>query len=525
MKPSHLDVYIYLRKSRSDIEEEKKATEEGRDYDTLDRHRKRLLAVAKQEHHNIVKIFEEVVSGESISERPMMQEVLRSVEKGDIDAVMVIDLDRLGRGDMLDQGLIDRAFRYTSTLIITPSDVYDPEDESWELIFGIKSLIARQEFKIINKRLYNGRVDSVKEGKHIGNRPPYGYIRDEKLKLSPDPETSWVVEKIFELARSGLGRRRIAEELNLLEIVPASGKGTWSAVSVRNILVNEVYKGDLVWGKFKHIKRNGKYTRKTLPPESWIVHKNAFPPIIDPKVFDEVQKLLQNRSYTSHVNDEKVMRNAFAGILKCECCGKTMWRQKNAYQPKNAAVESATLICSNDECRRLKKNKGASYKRVEAAVIQALEEMLQEFQAKDKMQKKKKKENSLLPLKEKALKQKQDERGEVDKQRENIHDLLERGVYTIEMFMERQQLLSDRIKGIEQDIQSLEQDIEREKKRSSHEDQYMPKVERVIDAYKKTDDISKKNRLLKSILEKADYYRSYSSKGPDDFMITLYPKV
>lgn len=123
------------------------------------------------------------------------------------------------------------------------------------------------------------------------------------------------------------------------------------------------------------------------------------------------------------------------------------------------------------------------------------------------------------------MKQKQDERGEVDKQRENIHDLLERGVYTIEMFMERQQLLSDRIKGIEQDIQSLEQDIEREKKRSSHEDQYMPKVERVIDAYKKTDDISKKNRLLKSILEKADYYRSYSSKGPDDFMITLYPKV
>lgn len=523
MFPSHLDVYLYLRKSRSDIEEERKAAAEGRQYDTLERHRKRLFELAKMHQYNIVEIYEEVVSGESISERPMIQKLLRSVEKGDVEAVLVIDLDRLGRGDMLDQGMIDRAFRYTSTLIITPNDVYNPEDEQWELIFGIKSLISRQEFKLINKRLYNGRVDSVKEGKHIGKKPPYGYIRDENLKLTPDSKTAWVVQKIFELADSGLGRRKIAEEMNILGEPPPSGKGSWSQTSIKNILMNEVYKGDLVWGKNKNVKRNGKYIRKPLPPESWIVHKGAFPPLVEPTLFDKVQETLKSRTYTSHVNDEKVMRNAFAGILKCEKCGKTMWRQKNPYQPKKQNYESASLMCSNDECRRLKLNKAAPYHRVEKAIIQALEDMLSEFKLQNKMKKPKKKE-SLLPLKEKALLQKENEKRDLEKQRENIHDLLEQGIYTIERFMERQQILSDRAKDIQRDIDQLNVDIEREKKKTVTQDAFIPIIEQVLDAYKKTDDISKKNRLLKSILEKAVYYRSPDSKSPDDFTITLYPK-
>lgn len=106
-----LDVFIYLRKSRKDLEEEKKAHEEGRGYDTLERHRKQLLDLAKRGRHNIIDIFEEIVSGEYISERPTMQKLLRDVETGIADAVLVMDMDRLGRGDMVDQGTIYRVFR------------------------------------------------------------------------------------------------------------------------------------------------------------------------------------------------------------------------------------------------------------------------------------------------------------------------------------------------------------------------------------------------------------------------------
>jgi site-specific DNA recombinase len=82
-RPSNLNIYIYLRKSRSDIEAEKKAAELGETYDTLQRHRKTLLTVAKKERHNILAIYEEVVSGESVTERPRIQEMIRDLETGE----------------------------------------------------------------------------------------------------------------------------------------------------------------------------------------------------------------------------------------------------------------------------------------------------------------------------------------------------------------------------------------------------------------------------------------------------------
>ncbi|MDA6141348.1 hypothetical protein OSK03_26565, partial [Escherichia coli] len=129
---------------------------------------------------------------------------------------------------------------------------------------------------------------------------------------------------------------------------------------------------------------------------------------------------------------------------------------------------------------RLKLNKAAPYHRVEKAIIQALEDMLSEFKLQNKMKKPKKKE-SLLPLKEKALLQKENEKRDLEKQRENIHDLLEQGIYTIERFMERQQILSDRAKDIQRDIDQLNVDIEREKKKTVTQDAFIPIIEQVLD--------------------------------------------
>ena len=91
---------IYLRKSRSDEEAEKQC-----EFETLSRHRSTLLKVAKEQNLNIVEIKEELVSGESIAYRPKMLELLEEVKNGFYDSVLVMDIDRLGRGNMQDQGL------------------------------------------------------------------------------------------------------------------------------------------------------------------------------------------------------------------------------------------------------------------------------------------------------------------------------------------------------------------------------------------------------------------------------------
>jgi site-specific DNA recombinase len=98
--PTDLDVIVYSRKSREDLEAEERARRAGDlNFDVLARHRKRLLEAARAHRWNILAFFEEVVSGELLDERPEIQKVLDWVENRGIDGVLTIDIDRFGRGD------------------------------------------------------------------------------------------------------------------------------------------------------------------------------------------------------------------------------------------------------------------------------------------------------------------------------------------------------------------------------------------------------------------------------------------
>jgi len=514
-RPRNLDIFIYLRKSRKDIEEEKKAANHGTLYDTLQRHRDTLLTIAKRECHNILHIFEEIVSGESITERPELQKLLRKIETGTCDAVLVMDLDRLGRGDMLDQGILDRVFRYSGTKIITPTEVYDPHSETWELVFGIKSLVAREELKAISKRLQRGRRASVIEGKSISKKPPYGYLRDENLKLHPDPETGWVVKKIFEMTRAGYGRQAIATELDKLGITPPNAqRNYWSPSSITAIVKNEVYMGHIVWGKVKYIKQNGKYKRKKLPPEQWTVTKNAHEPIVSRELWEAANQAITSRR-SSTVNS-KTLSNPLAGLLKCGICGNTMWYQPRINRPNHS------IRCANSICKGIQK--AALLPLVEERVLCSLSEFINQFEVQEQMIQKSTKQ-SLISLKQKALKKKEKELQKLNEQKENLHDFLERGIYTLEVFLERQQNIIERIKHAKKEIALLKQEICEERDKGKTIEDYTAEVKKVLEAYKHTHDVTKKNRLLKSILHKVTYLRKPHWTKNDEFHIELFPKI
>lgn len=151
---------VYLRKSRKDRE----AEEQGQG-ETLARHEKMLREFAKKQNITISKFYREVVSGESIATRPVMQELLSDVEKGLWDGVLVVEVERLARGDTMDQGLVSQTFKYSNTKIITPLKVYDPNDDFDEQYFEFGLFMSRQEYKTINRRLHAGMIASIKERK------------------------------------------------------------------------------------------------------------------------------------------------------------------------------------------------------------------------------------------------------------------------------------------------------------------------------------------------------------------------
>ena len=184
---------IYLRKSRADREAEDRG-----EMETLARHEKLLLDLAKRQNLHIGAIYKEVVSGETISARPVMQQLLSEVERGLWDGVLVVEVERLARGDTIDQGVVSRAFQYSGTRIITPTKTYDPNNEFDEEYFEFGLFMSRREYKTIKRRLNAGRLASVKEGKYVGNKPPYGYRRvklskEKGFTLEPIPEQANVV--------------------------------------------------------------------------------------------------------------------------------------------------------------------------------------------------------------------------------------------------------------------------------------------------------------------------------------------
>lgn len=170
---------IYLRKSRKDMDYFKDESIEK----TLQRHEKELqdfiISIFGKPipEHNI---YREVASGDTIEDRPIIQEVLSIIEDDNKKGVICIEIERLARGNTMDQGIIAQTFQYTNTKIITPYKIYNLDNEDDLSYFEDGLFQARKYLKYTKRILSRGRLRSVKDGKYVGSVLPYGF---NKIKL------------------------------------------------------------------------------------------------------------------------------------------------------------------------------------------------------------------------------------------------------------------------------------------------------------------------------------------------------
>ena len=243
-----MGLYImYLRKSQMDRDFEDVSVEE-----TLKRHERTLTDFCKSHKLQVDVVLKEVVSGESLAGRPMAMKLLELVNTGEYDGVVCMDIDRISRGSSMDSGYITQVLQVNDCKIITPTKVYDLNNEQDEQFADMKFMFSRYEHKTITKRLIRGRSDSAAEGKFLGSVPPYGYeivkLKGEKgnsLKVKPDEAK--VVQMIFQwYTEEHMGYHAIAHRLEELHIPSLKGN-KWSWKTVSNIINNEVYVGKIAW--------------------------------------------------------------------------------------------------------------------------------------------------------------------------------------------------------------------------------------------------------------------------------------
>lgn len=509
---------IYLRKSRADLEAE--ARGEG---ETLARHRKQLLDLANVRRLPIGEIYEEIVSGDTIADRPQMQALLRDVEAGRWEGVLVVDVDRLGRGDSIDQGTILKTFKYSGTKIITVYKTYDPNNEIDEEFFEFNQQIARSEYRRIKRRMWAGRVASAREGKYQSPKPPFGYARKKLVgqkgwSLEIVPDQADAVRMIYEVYLHGeggesVGMNRIAQLVNNMGFKTIGGLD-FTRSEIRTILTNPVYIGKIRWNQRRSQKNMVNGVEITSRPQSseYFEVDGLHDPIIDKELYEAVQaKLAKN---PTHKHSDSKLVNPFAGLMFCPICGKSMIHVPEYQRPITGSFRCRTPRCPTS---------GIDVQCVEAAVLSCLREWLSRSEQADTPAVPPPSGTSPADIQRKQLRQHLDT---LENQRNRLHDLLEQGVYDADTFITRNRALAERIKKVQKELNALEQPV------LPTDEQAIialaPQIARVLDAWPTCSTPGEKNELLRTVVRRIIYYktrRCFRNDNPADFLTVVLEPV
>lgn len=509
-----MEQYVkYLRKSRFDRDYADLSIEE-----TLKRHEAILDKLASDRGYCIVKTYYEVVSGESIAARPEIQKMLTEVSAGIYTGVLVVDLERLARGNSADQAYISQVFQFSSTKIITPGKIYDPNNEFDEEYFEFGLFMSRREYKTINRRLMRGRDSSASEGKYISSIAPYGYRRvklerEKGFTLEPHPDEAAVVKKIFERYVHYAGTKRIANYLND-NSVPTRHGGLWTYSTISNIVTNPVYMGKIRRGWSKQIKsmENGvvqKHVKRHKSIDQYPLYPGLHQALISEELFMRAQEIRLEKTVCVQVRDAYELKNSFAGLIFCAVCGKRIGRTTMA----KARGSRARFRCVNSRnCH----NASADYDVVEKAVISALKTWLDGYRVRiDTIGF----SEDISECQSQIARQKQ-EQARLELQMDNAFDLVEQGVYTLDVFKARQEKLKSALSEVQQHIAQLKKTLGKLEESSSAQSSLIPQTEKLLASYHDMTN-QERNNLLKVVLYKIEYKKD--AKG--DIMIDLYPRL
>lgn len=267
----------------------------------------------------VVKTFTDPGYTGADTHRPGLRELIRAVEAGRADKVVVYKLDRLSRSQKDTLYLIEDVFLNNNTDFVSMSENFDTSTAFGRAIIGILAVFAQLERETIKERMVMGREARAKNGFYsAGARILTGYDYIDGLLKVNDYEAA-LIKQVFKMFNGSMPINTIAETLNDRGLYHGATK--WNDHTVRRILSNRHYIGEV------------KYAGKWYP--------GRHNPIIDTETFDKTQKILKVRadSYTGS-NKHSV---PLTGFMFCGCCGAKYHRQ--CWRPRTDGTKTAHYMC------------------------------------------------------------------------------------------------------------------------------------------------------------------------------------
>ena len=347
-KTKSFRVGLYIRLSREDGDKEESSSVTNQ-REILKRY------VSEQPNFFIVKEYVDDGWTGANFDRPKFKEMIADIEAGIIDTVITKDLSRLGRerlgvGHYTEIYFPEHNVRYIA--LLDNIDTYF--DAGMNDMAPFKGVINDMYVRDISKKIRSSLIERKKAGNFLGVTAPYGYQKDpnNKFHLIINEKEAEVVKRVFRLYLEGNGLTRIAQILTK-DGIPVPGESrdigktrrtalysSWKQTTIRRILDNRVYLGELV--QFKRRKINYKSKRRiTVPEEERYICRETHEAIIDEESFNAVQNILKkNKSFKGTKHDY-----LFKGLLFCSECGARLNVTYSNYALKRYGEYRYTTIC------------------------------------------------------------------------------------------------------------------------------------------------------------------------------------
>lgn len=306
--------------------------------------------VKQQDNTEIVDFYiDDGWSGTNFN-RPSFQRMMQDIYNGVVNCVIVKDLSRLGR-NYTDAGYyIDNIFVKYNVRFIALNNCFDSVSSGMNaatkcLTLGVQNVINESVSATTSVNIRGTLNVARRQGKFIGSFPTYGYLKDpnDHHKLIIDEETAPVVRQIFQWFIEGKSVIGITRMLNSSGILnPSAYKkekgfnykhsgsnndGLWCDSTVRRILKNQMYIGNMVQGK--NVKASYKLKQcLAVPKDDWIIVENTHEPIIDKDTFYKAQALFNRNTRTA---PKKTEVDLFSGFVKCADCHRAMSKKTNKH--------------------------------------------------------------------------------------------------------------------------------------------------------------------------------------------------
>ena len=454
---------------------------------------------------------DEGITGTQTKKREQFNQMMSDALNGKIDLILAKSISRFARNTVDTLNCV-RLLREHNVDVYFEKENIHTLGLSNELFLTLYSAFAQAESEFISENVKAGVRMKMKRGGLVGKYAPFGYLYDkEKDVIYPDESKRDIVAYIFEEYSKGVGFRTIALQLNQLGI-PSPSNLKWCHASIRRIIINEKYVGDLKTGKY--------YTENVLTHKKKVNYgekeqyftSNHHEPIISRELWDQCQEILTIRSkiIKPDGNRDKFSRKyAFSSKIFCGICGERFIRR--SYKIRSNGKEVAYWICrshrSKINCSNLIHYKQEELENIFVVAYNKL------FQDSDKyINSFMKKVNEVINEKQDNLNHKkiQDEISKLENKLSNLIDLQLDGSISKEILNQKNLEISSKIKEYEQQLKNLE-NIEITRKRK------LEQIDKISNTLKQYKDLTKFNEEVFNSLVDKIIIGEKSENGEEDF--------